>query len=157
MHLLAQENAVTVEAPPRPGRIALVGRYGAWQQLMATWQETVRGRAHLLLLTGEAGIGKTSLAEELLTWVDRLGYTAAYARSYAVEGNLSYAPLIAWLRSEPLRARWETLNPSWLSEIARLLPELLRERPTLRHPEPLAEYWQRQTRIRCADACLSCR
>ena len=143
-HLLAQENAVPVTLQPQPGLIALVGRYEVWRQLTAAWQETVRGRAQLLLLTGEAGVGKTRLAEELLAWVAQQGFAAAHTRLYAVEGNLAYAPVIAWLRSDALRARWETLGPGWLSEVARLLPELLTEQPTLPHPEPLAEQWQRQ-------------
>src|SRR4051794_33022877 len=92
----------------------------------------------------EAGIGKTRLAEELLAWVAQQGFAAAHSRSYAVEGSLAYAPVIAWLHSGALCARWETLEPAWLSEVARLLPELLTERPTLAHPEPLAEHWQRQ-------------
>ena len=49
-------------------------------------------RAALGLLLGEAGIGKTRLVEELLDWARRQGISHAYARCYAAEGELAYAP-----------------------------------------------------------------
>src|SRR5262245_21072758 len=49
-----------------------------------------------------------------------------------------------WLRSDPLRSVLARLDTVWLCEVARLLPELLAERPDLPHPAPLTEYWQRQ-------------
>ena len=66
------------------------------------------------------------------------------ARCYAMEGDLAYGPVIEWLRSESIRQRWAALDDVWLSEIARLLPELLSERPALAAPGPLSERWQRQ-------------
>ena len=53
------------------------------------------------------------------------------ARSWAVEGSLAYAPVTAWLRSAPLRPLLDSLDDVWLSEIARLLPELLADHPGL--------------------------
>ena len=52
-----------------------------------------------MLVTGEAGIGKSRLAEELLSWADGQGITVARTRSYAAEGQLSLAPAADWLRS----------------------------------------------------------
>ena len=45
--------------------------------------------------SGEAGIGKTRIAEELLNWVERQGIATAIARCYATEGELAYAPVAA--------------------------------------------------------------
>jgi DNA-binding SARP family transcriptional activator len=54
----------------------LVGRQIAWQQIMGRWQRSAVGEPHLLLISGEAGIGKTRLAEELVQWTTRQGIAA---------------------------------------------------------------------------------
>lgn len=126
------------------GSARLVGRLAEWEVLQAAWHNANRGRAQLLLLIGEAGIGKTRLAEELLEWASRQGILAARTRAYAAEGALAYAPVVEWLRSESLRSALDNLQPLWRSEIARLLPELLAENPDLPPPEPLHDRWQRQ-------------
>src|SRR5262249_2131996 len=112
--------------------------------LQAAWRRAMSGRSHFALVTGEAGIGKSRLAEELLAWASQQGFAAAKTRAYAAEWRLSYGSVTEWLHSEPLRAALAGLDPVWLTEVARLLPELLAERPLLPHPEPLTEYWQRQ-------------
>jgi tetratricopeptide (TPR) repeat protein len=130
------------QAPDRPA--ALIGRKAEWIQLVDTWQRASAGQPHLLVLSGDVGIGKTHLAEELLTGVGRQGIATAIARCYAVEGELAYMPVVAWLRAEALRPALAVLDAVWLTEVARLLPDLLRERPDLPHPSPLQEDWQRQ-------------
>lgn len=125
-------------------RERLVGRQSAWERLLAAWQNAARGRAQIVCISGEAGIGKTRLAEELLNWAHHQGITQARTRAYATEGNLAYAPITDWLRSVLLQPAHKQLSDHWLSEVARLLPELLDERPTLPRPEALTERWQRQ-------------
>ncbi|MEZ4711136.1 MAG: AAA family ATPase [Caldilineaceae bacterium] len=134
----AEQRAVVAET----GK--LVGRKAEWQQVLATWRRASKGEAHGLLIEGEAGIGKTRLAEELLEWSHRQGAATARTRSYAAEGSLAYAPVIEWLRSDALRPAVAALPTVWRSEIARLRPELLTEFPDLPTPEPLTERWQRQ-------------
>lgn len=53
---------------------------------------------------------------------------------------MAYAPITAWLRANPLAP----LDDIWLSEVGRLLPEVLAKRPGLPHPAALTEAWQRQ-------------
>jgi len=122
----------------------LVGRQFEWQQLQAAWKHVVNGNAHLVLITGEAGIGKSRLAEELFYWVMRQGFATAYSRSYGVEGRLSLGPVIDLLRSGNIRPHIASLDNVWKTEIARLLPELLVEHPALVRPMPISEYGQRQ-------------
>jgi DNA-binding SARP family transcriptional activator len=132
----------TVTAPsvrPVAATFPLVGRTAEWAQLQAAWRSAAGGRPQMALLVGEAGIGKTRLAEELEGWATRQGILSASARGYAAEGALPYAPVAAWLRARPL----PPLEPVWLTELARLLPELLALHPTLRAPEPLHQAWQR--------------
>jgi DNA-binding SARP family transcriptional activator len=90
------ERLLNVEGSPRTERPAaqrlpLVGRRTEWQQLLAAWRRASQGKSHLFLIRGEAGIGKTRLAEELVDQVRRQGLAAASARSYAAEGALAYA------------------------------------------------------------------
>ncbi len=128
---------------PTPSSL-LVGRTLEWTQLMAAWKSAIAGRPQLLLLSGEAGIGKTRLAEALLTQVGQQGNATAIARCYAVEGEMAYTPIINWLRADVFRPVLETLDTVWLTEVARLLPVLLLDRPGLPPPGPLKEDWQRQ-------------
>ena len=135
--LLNQENAPDV-SPERGAAIPLVGRETSWSQLQQLWRQAA-ARPQLALISGEAGIGKTRLAEAMVEWVGRQGVPALTAHCYATEGELAYAPVVAWLRSRPL----PPLADSWRRELARLLPEILTESPHLPPPEPLTEPWQR--------------
>jgi DNA-binding SARP family transcriptional activator/regulation of enolase protein 1 (concanavalin A-like superfamily) len=135
----------TPSAPltPIPGLVAsvpLVGRHPEWAQLLGVWQRAAQGASHVVLVEGEAGIGKSRLAGELARWLARQGVRAAAARCYAAEGALPYAPVVAWLRALPP----PQLAPAWLSELARLLPELLNRYPQLPRLGPMTESWQRQ-------------
>ncbi|HZR42686.1 MAG TPA: AAA family ATPase, partial [Ktedonobacteraceae bacterium] len=76
--------------------------------------------------------------------VSRQGMSTASAHCYAAEGRLPYAPVTAWLRSDAVQADLHTLDDVWLSEVARLLPELLIRRTTLTQPLAMTEGWQRQ-------------
>jgi DNA-binding SARP family transcriptional activator len=128
-----------VEGPAMPARPPLIGRRAERERLAALWRACEAGRAQLVLVTGEAGIGKSRLIEELRSWCVHRGATIAESRSYAAEGAMAFGALVAWLRSEPIAARLRRLAPVHLTELARLLPELLTETPGLSAPEPLPE------------------
>jgi len=123
---------------------SLIGRVKEWETLLDSWRNTARGGVGFVAILGEAGIGKTRLAEALLDWAARQGVVTARARTYAAEGRLAYAPISEWLRSERFKSSVARLEPIWLSEVSRLLPELLSTQPHLPRPTALAESWQRQ-------------
>ncbi|HSN74087.1 MAG TPA: tetratricopeptide repeat protein, partial [Anaerolineae bacterium] len=124
---------------------ALVGRQVEWQTLLHTWRRSAAGHVQVALLSGEAGIGKTRLAEELLAWAERQGVETAAARCYASGGPaVAYGPVVEWLRSSAVQARIRWLDGIWRSEVARLLPEQLSTHPDLPAPGPMTESWQRQ-------------
>ena len=104
-----------------------------------TWREKATGGARLALISGEAGIGKTRLAEALVEWVGRQGIPALTARCYATEGELAYAPAVAWLRGHPPAS----VGRSLAARAGAAAPEILVERPDLPPPGPLTEAWQR--------------
>ena len=135
-----QAPARSSEGPPQN---RLVGRAGPWAALRAAVEEALAGRPTMVLLTGEPGIGKSRLSEELVRWARARGMPAAYGRCYSAEGGLAYATPATWLRTEPFLGGLRQLDPTWLTEIARLLPELVAETPGLRAPEAMTESWQR--------------
>ena len=149
----AYEQLLEVTAPQHPqlvpqtvliGTSPLVGRQAEWQRLQSCWRQAASGQSQFVAVAGEAGIGKTRLVEELVDWATRQGITTAQARCYASEGELAYAPVTDWLRAEGLRGELLRLEDVWLTQVARLLPELLAERPALSPPDPITESWQRQ-------------
>ena len=68
----------------------------------------------------------------------------ARARCYSAYGRLAYAPIAGWLRSEPLSAACSQLAPAQLAELARVLPEILAQHPSIQRPHPLTESWERR-------------
>ncbi|WP_454753928.1 ATP-binding protein [Cupriavidus necator] len=103
---------------------SFVGRELEWNQLIEAWN-TVRERgAHLVLVTGEPGIGKSRLALELGHRVRAEGHVVASARAYEAAGRLPWGPVVDLLRSDAIRSHIDTLGMVWRAELARLLPEL---------------------------------
>ena len=140
---LDAETAPVVPAPPRTAVYPLVGRHMEWQALIDAWRAAAAGPARLFLIRGEAGIGKTRLAEELVDWAGINGITAVTTRCYAGEGRLAYAPIAAWLKSDGLRPALMKLDTSWATDVARLRPELLAARSDVPSPDRQLESWQR--------------
>src|SRR5713226_2127669 len=149
----AYERLMQHETPVIPARAqqtllaatpTLIGRKQEWEALQEVWHAASTGEPRFVLVTGEAGIGKSRLAEEFLLWASQQGAVTAKTRSYAAEGQLSLAPVTDWLRSDGLRSKLRQLDEIWLTEVVRLLPELLAEQPALPHYESVTEYGQRQ-------------
>jgi DNA-binding SARP family transcriptional activator/tetratricopeptide (TPR) repeat protein len=119
--------------------IPLVGREREWAQLREAWETITARRPHLVLIKGEAGIGKTRLAEELAEWVSRQGFPTLTAHCYSAPGQLAYTPLVECLQNHPPKS----LDEIWLIELVRLLPELVLTHPQIPNPTPITQDWQR--------------
>ncbi len=128
------------EAHIRQSDYPLVGRSQEWATLRRAYEEPV-ANGHILVLEGEAGIGKTRLAEEFLAYARANGAATIAARCYEGETNLAYGPFIEALRvaiGQPHgAARLEGISAHWLGEAARLLPELAALYPGLPPAPPL--------------------
>jgi predicted ATPase len=141
---------------PVAGPPPLVGRAAERRRLVDLWRTCRAGRTQFVLLSEEAGVGKSRLAEDFRAWCARQGAVVAEARCHAAEGPLVYGPVTAWLRSGALRPRLAQLDRQQRSEIARLLPELLTEAPDTPKPEPLpADEQRRRLFDAVADAVLT--
>jgi DNA-binding SARP family transcriptional activator len=138
--ILNSNTSLTKELPEN--RAPFVGRTKSWQQLVSTWRKQASGNYHpgLVLISGEAGIGKTRLAEEFIEWARRQGITTASANAYPSERQLAYAPVISWLRTLPIKG----LPSMWLAEIARLAPDIVGDNVLRTGYQFLDEYLQRR-------------
>jgi predicted ATPase/DNA-binding SARP family transcriptional activator len=121
----------------------LIGRDRSWETLQQVWNERT-DQPHLVLIQGEAGIGKTYLGESFLRWIRRQGVNSLKTRSYPTAGELVYRPVADLLRNETICPKLSFLEEPWLIELSRLLPEIRKEHPNLPEPEQLDENWQRQ-------------
>jgi predicted ATPase len=77
-----------------------VGREAELRQLQATFDTAVSGVGAIAMVVGEPGIGKTSLCEQLATYVAMRGGCALIGHCYE-EGSLSipYLPFVEAMRS----------------------------------------------------------
>ena len=143
------------ETAPEPARVAplpsktasqfpLIGRAVELERLKQCWELSQTESSQLAILSGEPGIGKSRLAEELHQLLTHDGALAARARCYAAQGQLAYAPIAEWLRADPLRSLRSRLSKPQLSELSRLLPEILLEHADIPAPQPMTESWQRR-------------
>ena len=98
----------------------LVGRERHLVELWAALDEAVAGRGGLLLLAGEAGVGKTRLAEELAAEAASRGGLVVWGRGWEGAGAPAFWPWVQVLRAcvggTPAGPR--------AGEIASLVPEL---------------------------------
>ena len=113
-----------VATAPLP-RAPLVGRAREWEALLGAY-DGIAGDGRVVLLEGEAGIGKTRLAEELVAALRARGAAVLGGRAYEEEAALAYGPLVEALRGR-LREddAWvATVGERALGEASRLLGDL---------------------------------
>lgn len=112
----------------------LVGRADEWTVLHRAYAAS-RASGQMIIIEGEAGIGKTRLAEEFLASLQRNESIVLATRCYEGETHLAYGPIVAAIRAaiaQKRQTRWlESIPILWVSEAARLLPELAALRPDL--------------------------
>lgn len=115
----------------------LLGRTTELSTLIKVYHTAQRGQTQVVLLEGEAGIGKTRLATEFLAWAEMEGADVLQGQAFETGGRLPYQPLIEALRPriERENAPDDLLSDIWLAELTRLLPELCDRYPDLPAPQ----------------------
>jgi predicted ATPase/DNA-binding SARP family transcriptional activator len=130
--------------------------------------ETLKGHlgsGKLILLEGEPGIGKTRLLTELISSQTQGKTSALVLRgiSHELEQRLPYQPIVDALRKLLARSDWKSLfiqlnlETIWLTELSRLLPELLTRFPHTPAPVPPADeprLWEALLRLFRGLSCL---
>ena len=139
-------------APPRRRADAsfetpLVGRADELTKAVELYHRARHGQPQVLSIEGEAGIGKTRLADELLAWATGQGADVLRGRAFETGGRLPYQPLMDALRPrlERENAPEDLLGDVWLAELCRVLPELRERYPDL--PLPTGDEVVARTRL----------
>jgi tetratricopeptide (TPR) repeat protein len=78
---------------------SLVGREGELRHLVAVLEDAAAGRGCVALVTGEPGIGKTRLAEEVADRAEVDGFEVHWATCWEGGGTAPYSPWAKLLRS----------------------------------------------------------
>jgi DNA-binding SARP family transcriptional activator/tetratricopeptide (TPR) repeat protein len=115
---------------PQAGRLAagvFVGRVAELEALEAALADAGAGRGRLVVVAGEAGIGKSRLADEFASRAKRRGARIAWGRCWEAGGAPAYWP---WVQA--MRTLVRELEPDALDEglgrssveLRHLLPEL---------------------------------
>ena len=147
---------VAAALPERPARLPMVGRDTELAALVAA-HDAATARGRVAVLVGEAGIGKSRLAEALAESVSASGGRVLAARAFAAEGTIAYAPIVELLRAgfadAGAPAALAGLTPPTLREIERLValpPEVVRDLPDA--PRDAGHDDQPAARARLLDA-----
>jgi tetratricopeptide (TPR) repeat protein/transcriptional regulator with XRE-family HTH domain len=113
--------------------LPLIGREADARTLRDSYQFVQQGQTQVVIIQGEAGIGKTHLASSFLQWSATQGAALLQGRAFEMGGRLPYQALAHALsrrfQAEP--APETLLGATWLSELSRILPELGERYPSL--------------------------
>jgi len=124
--------AVPAEAPgpphdTLPRELPLVGREAEIRRLREALHRAWEGHGQVVAVIGEAGVGKSRLLAEVAAEAVAHGGRVLVGRCYEAEQILPFASWVDAFRTGYVdrdKEALEGLNPSWRTELARLLPEL---------------------------------
>lgn len=123
-------------------RARLVGREREFDQVLESWNNVVDGRPRLLVVTGDAGLGKSRLISELAHQARTDGAVVATTRCFGMAGTLALKPAADWLRHPRMQRSLATLDGAWRAEVDRLIPGAAGDidggKRRLPLPEPIA-------------------
>ena len=90
----AEDVSSSAQLLQRIARGRLAGRRTELNELIGHWIEARRGSGRLVLISGEPGIGKTRLAQELKVYARLNGGLALEGRCYEHEMSVPYLPFV---------------------------------------------------------------
>jgi DNA-binding SARP family transcriptional activator len=120
-------------------RARLVGREQEFDQVLESWNNVVDGRPRLLVVTGDAGLGKSRLISELAHQARTDGAVVATTRCFGMAGTLALKPAADWLRHPRMQRSLATLDGAWRTEVDRLIPGAAGDIDGGKHQLPLPE------------------
>lgn len=129
-----------------------IGRAEQWENLVESWRTASASAAHIVMLTGEAGVGKSYLAHEFCQWCSAQGAAVLSTTCPQARAPVVYVALAPLLASNCLVHRIERLDAIDLTSLQMLSPALRRRHP-VRYVEALPSQWQ-QLRLQQALTAL---
>ena len=102
------------------------GRTREFRMLVKSSEQAATGQPQLVVLRGEAGIGKTHLARKFLAWASTKRTELLQGNAFESGSHLPFQPLIdaLRLRLECENSPTDLLDDVWLFPLSQLLPEL---------------------------------
>ncbi len=129
----------------------IVGRQAELKSLRQLWRQAQQGNAQLVLISGEPGVGKTRLANELVSYAQLHGGKVLRGGCYENEARVPYLPIAEalrdWIRGQTpdqLQNQMGEIAP----ELAKLAPEIVNKLGPI---EPNPALSSEQERIRMFD------
>ncbi|MGH2730563.1 MAG: ATP-binding protein [Actinomycetota bacterium] len=119
---MAREDRTAPASRPEVGH-RFLGRDSELKQLVGVVEEALVGRGRFVMIGGEAGIGKTRLAEELASQVARANFDVVWGSCWTGEGTPPFWPWIQVARSLS-RIRPDGIKDEDYRGIAQIVPEL---------------------------------
>ncbi len=101
----------------------MVGRASYLDLLKQRLDQAHEGHGQIILLAGEAGIGKSRLVTEVKAWGQQKGWVILQGNCFEPDRVLPYAPILDLLRTVIASDSAEALKP-FASTLVKLLPEL---------------------------------
>jgi DNA-binding SARP family transcriptional activator/tetratricopeptide (TPR) repeat protein len=129
----------------------LIGREREFSVLYDAWLAARRRTPGIVVLTGDPGLGKTTLANAFLSTCQLEGAVVARAQAYDAERELPFAVLAELVRQLAVQRAIGGAEPDALSELSRLTPEVCAQFPGV--PKPV-EWAAEIVPLRLADAFL---
>jgi DNA-binding SARP family transcriptional activator len=124
---------------------SLVGRSREWDAMRRAWITASSEASRVVIIEGEPGAGKTRLTGDFLRWVSSQGGTVLRGRGYDAHAGAPFAAVIEALRLAIDAPGVAGVDPEWLVEIGRVLPEIRRRFPGLPESSPVngpADGWR---------------
>jgi DNA-binding SARP family transcriptional activator len=119
-----QPSATSASGAAAAPESTLPGRAAETTMLAGAWREAVAGRPALVLISGEAGIGKTRLADELVELAGRTGGAVLSVRCYAAESSLFLQPFVDALGAHAARSPAALVRSLACPALAELVPQV---------------------------------
>jgi len=111
---VGEEGAIPPMDPP------LVGRAAEWQALLSAWRALPTGGTRVVLIEGEAGLGKTRLSRDFVQWIGARGATVLRGSALDPVTGIPYGPIVDVLGYAMEAPGLAGVAPEWLAEAARL-------------------------------------
>ncbi len=107
--------------------LPMVDRTSELSKLRLVLENAKQGEGNLVFIAGEAGVGKTRMAEELAKLAKESQFVALYGRCLRREGKIPYAPWIeqirGFVRDSPPQFLYKVVG-NYGAEAAKLVPEI---------------------------------
>jgi len=124
----------------------LVGRADELRDLRDLWYRALEGRAHLVVISGEPGAGKTRLAREMLVRAEVEGAAVLAGGCYEYEATTPYLPFVeairGWIKCASDAERTALIAPH-AAELVQLAPEIAEWLPDIAPSPRLAPHEER--------------